>query len=204
MSPDRAALDEALERLNSAARGGNRAKRRLATKLASMTPAQLRRVPPDTFVRLGPDGLRDFAEKSQSRNLRGAATESPPPPKPELLFPRLRRKWHFAHPALKCAVAVALSGTVGIGANFLSERAIDFYHLQNAEKIAGWPKCKRLDRGDWDCVYQTSSDEMTLNRIVSLTHLSPATLAAWNSHLDFRYALPPNSLVVIPRRGAHS
>lgn len=59
-------IDDALERLTVAARNGNRAKRRLAAKLAAMTPAQLRKVKPEAFARLGPAGLQLFAVASRT------------------------------------------------------------------------------------------------------------------------------------------
>lgn len=73
---DHLTITEALLRLTAAARNGNRAKRRLARKLASLTPDQLRRINPEVFVRLGPQGLLLFAAMSKSvRNV--ASTPAP-------------------------------------------------------------------------------------------------------------------------------
>jgi hypothetical protein len=70
-------VDEALDRLTVAARNGNRAKRRLAAKLAGMTPTQLLKVKPEAFARLGPTGLQLFAVASRTMR-----TVEPAPTKP--------------------------------------------------------------------------------------------------------------------------
>ena len=76
MPLDNQDLDHLLARLASAARSGNRAKRRLARKLATMSPQQLQHVDPDIFARLGPQGLKLFA--AASRNFKSVAAAPQP------------------------------------------------------------------------------------------------------------------------------
>lgn len=199
MPVDRLTVPEALERLTSAARNGNRAKRRLAQKLATMTPTQLRKVNPETFARLGPDGLKIFA--AASRSLRGVAPSAQPVQagKTEPNSNMLRRKWHFAHPVLKCLVAMAVSGVIGVAAAQLSRPLLNLITAPGREMINDWPVCERIDRSATGCIYRTSSNKLTIDKIVAMTGLSPEIVIAWNGHLDFRFTLPPGALVVVPR-----
>lgn len=195
--PDHLTTAEALQRLVATARNGNRAKRRLIRKLAGMTPAQLRRVNPAVFARLGPDGLPLLASLSASiRNV--AATTAPTSAgSTETILAKIRRRWHFTHPLLKCLMVTALCGSLGVIASRLSNPLIDamgFHKVDNE----GWPVCKRLDLDERGCIYRASSDTLTIARIVALTGLSPDEVSAANPHLDVRFVLPRGSLIVIP------
>jgi hypothetical protein len=195
---DHLTVTEAFQRLAAAAHNGNRARRRLARKLASLPPDQLRRVNPEVFVRLGPQGLLLFALLSKSiRNV------VPPPaaattPKTVSIFEKFTRTWHFAHPLLKCLAVAVLCGGGGLAASRLSHPLHDLIGGHRAEVIAGWPVCERLDLDERGCIYRASSDQLTLGRVATLSGLSPDVVTAANPHLDFRSALPRGALLLIP------
>lgn len=195
---DHLTVTEALLRLTAAARNGNRAKRRLARKLASLTPGQLRRINPEVFARLGPEGLLLFA--TMSRNVRDVAATPAPTKIKETrsALESFRRAWHFAHPLLKCLAVTALCGAIGVIAEHLSHPLLETIGGRRTEVIARWPVCARLDSAERNCVYRASSGQLTIDRVVALTGLTPDVVVAANPHLDFRFALPPGSLVVIP------
>lgn len=195
---DHLTIAEALLRLTTAARNGNRAKRRLARKLASLTPDQLRRVNPEVFARLGPQGLLLFA--ATSKNIRDVASMPAPAKIKErrAALESFRRSWHFAHPLLKCLAVTALCGVIGVIAERLSNPLLETIGGRRTEFVARWPVCARLEFAKRDCVYRASSDQLTIDRVVALTGLTTDVVAAANPHLDFRFALPPGSLVVIP------
>ncbi|MCP3396907.1 hypothetical protein [Bradyrhizobium sp. CCGB20] len=67
-----------------------------------------------------------------------------------------------------------------------------------AEMIAGWPVCERLAPDERGCVYRASSNQLTLERVAALSGLSPDIVIAANPQLDFRFALPRGSLLLIP------
>jgi hypothetical protein len=197
-------IDEALDRLTVAARNGNRAKRRLAAKLAAMTPVQLRKVKPEAFARLGPAGLQLFAIASRTmRTVELAPTKTARLAKPEKLDgPRVRarRWWHFAHPLAKCLVVMTVCGVLGGAAARLGQAAVDHFVSRQAEMISGWPVCGQLDPAADRCVYRTMSDTLTIDRIVAMTGIPDDVLVASNRHLDLRHSLSRGSLVVIPSR----
>jgi hypothetical protein len=194
-------VDEALDRLTVAAHNGNRAKRRLAAKLAGMTPTQLLKVKPEAFARLGPAGLQLFAVASRTMHTVGSAPTKPARPvKQDGPVVRVRRWWHFAHPLAKCLLVMTVCGVVGGAAAYLSETAVDYFESRQAEVIGGWPVCQRLDPTADRCVYRTMSDTLTIDRIVVMTGLPHGVIAAWNHHIDFRYFLARGTLVVIPPR----
>jgi len=158
MPLDNQDLDHLLARLASAARSGNRAKRRLARKLATMSPQQLQHVDPDIFARLGPQGLKLFA--AASRNFKSVAA-APQPIKvrgSESSQNRLRRRWHFAHPLIKCLVIAILIGLCGVAAAGIvnaTKAAID--HRTTKQAANGWPTCVRRDHTSDGCIYRASS-----------------------------------------------
>ncbi|MDI2076150.1 hypothetical protein [Bradyrhizobium sp. Mp27] len=184
--------------MTTAARNGNRAKRRLARKLASLTPDQLRRINPEVFARLGPQGLLLFA--ALSKNIRDVAS-TPAPAKVKQTrsgLENVKRSWHFAHPLLKCLAVTALCGVIGVITEHLSHPLLETIGGRRTEVVARWPVCARLDFVERDRVYRASSGQLTIDRVVALTGLTPDVVVAANPHLDFRLALPPGSLVVIP------
>jgi hypothetical protein len=188
--PDHLTTAEALQRLIAAARNGNRAKRRLIRKLAGMTPVQLSRINPEVFARLGPQGLSLFA--SLNKSIRNVAPVAAPAPtkRAETIFERSKRRWHFAHPLLKCLTLTALCGVMGMTASRLSNPLLEVVAGRQTEVIAGWPVCERLDLDERGCVYRASSDQLTIDRVVALTGLMPDVVVAANPHLDFRAVLP--------------
>lgn len=196
--PDHLTVTEALLRLTTAARNGNRAKRRLARKLASLTPDQLRRINPEVFARLGPQGLLLFAALSKS--IRDVASTSAPAKSKETgtALEKFRRGWHFAHPLLKCLAVAALCGVIGVITEHLSHPLLETIGGHGTGVVARWPVCARLDFVQRDCVYRASSGQLTIDRVVALTGLMPDAVVAANPHLDFRFALPPGSLIVVP------
>jgi hypothetical protein len=197
-------VEQALERLADAAKSGNRAKRRLANKLARMTAAQLRRVNPAVFARLGPAGLKVFAAASVSLRNLAPALPNFLPAKTEPLLDRLKRKWHFMHPLLKCLVVATVCAVVGVAAAYFSASVLKLIIGQQTEMIAdGWPLCEKLDRDHDGCVYRTSSGTLTIDRIHVQTGLSPEDLVTSNPHLDWRFALPRGALIVVPRNISH-
>lgn len=194
-------VDEALDRLAAAASNGNRAKRRLAAELATMTPEQLRKVKPEAFARLGLAGLQLFAVASKSmRTVEPRPTKTARPAKQDGPLVRARRWWHFAHPLTKCLLVMTVCGGVGGAAAHLGGTAVDYFESHQTEVIGGWPVCRRLDPAADRCVYRALSNTLTIDRIVGMTGIPGDVIVAWNRHLDFRYALPRGSLVVIPPR----
>lgn len=193
-------VEQALDRLADAAKNGNRAKRRLAKTLAGMTAAQLRNVNPAVFARLGPAGLKVFAAASADlRNLAPAAPNSQVV-KTEPLRGRLKRKWHFMHPLLKCLAVTAVCAAVGVTASYFSASMLKLITGHKTEMIAeGWPLCEKLDRDHDGCVYRTASATLTIDRILAQTGLSLEDLVTSNPHLDFRFALPRGALIVVLR-----
>jgi hypothetical protein len=193
-------VEQALERLADAAKSGNRAKRRLANKLAGMTAAQLRNVNPAVFARLGPAGLKVFAAASISlRNLAPAVPNSRPA-KAEPLLDRFKREWHFMHPLLKCLAAATVCAAVGVTASYFSASALNLITRHKTEMISeGWPLCEKLDRDHDGCVYRTLSGTLTIDRILEQTGLSTTDLVTSNPHLDFRFAIPRGALIVVPK-----
>ncbi len=198
-------INEALDRLTVAARNGNRAKRRLAANLAGMTPAQLLKVKPEAFARLGPAGLQLFAVATRTmRTVEAAPTKTAWPVKQDGPLVRMRRWWHFAQPLTKCLLVMTVCGVVGGAAAYLGETAVDYFQSRQTEVIGGWPVCQRLDPTADRCVYRTMSDTLTIDRIVAMTGISGDAVVASNRHLDLRYSLPRGSFVVIPPRRHHS
>lgn len=194
-------LAEALARLARAAQNGNRAKRRLARKLATMSPEQLRGVNPDVFARLGPSGLTLFAAASRNFKTLASAPQNTRPVNKGTFANWLRRKWHFCNPLIKCVVVATLIGFCGIASRLAFDDAAVGFSGGSRETIDGWPICSRLDMAADGCVYRVSSDRLTLSIIVVDTGISEVNLLAWNKHVDFRFAIPAGSLITIPPRG---
>jgi hypothetical protein len=204
MANEHLTVEQALDRLADAAKSGNRAKRRLAKKLAGMTAAQLRNVNPAVFARLGPAGLKVFAAASVSlRNLAPAVPNSRRA-KTEPLLDRLKRRSHFMHPLMKCLAAAAVCAAVGAPAAYFSDPVLKLITGHKTEMIAeGWPLCEKLDRDHDGCVYRTLSGTLTIDRILEQTGLSPADLVTSNPHLDFRFTVPRGALILVPRNMSH-
>lgn len=199
MSAERSSLEAVLARLADAARSGNRAKRQLARKLASMSPAQLQTVSPEAFVRLGPEGLKMFA--SAAADMSDVAPPDLPIRKSASRLELIASRWHFANPLFKCLAVTVVCGALGVSAASLSRPILNLVAYSAPKEIQGWPICTRLDRGDRGCVYQARSHTLTLDRIATMTRLSPESLVEWNRHIDFRFRVPRGAWVVIPRRG---
>lgn len=193
-------LNAALTRLVSAARSGNRAKRRLARKLATMSPQQLQHVDPGTFARLGPEGLKLFAAASRTFRSVAAAPQPIKARRTESAYNELRRRWHFAHPLIKCLMIAMLIGFCGAAAAGLVEAITTAIDHRPKETINGWPTCVRLDHASDGCIYRASSNRLTLAQIEAMTGLSSEIVIAWNTHLDFRFGLSPGTLILIPHR----
>ena len=137
-------IDEVLDRLTIAARNGNRAKRRLAATLAGMTSAQLLKVKPEAFARLGPAGLQLFAVASRTmRTVETAPTKSAWPAKQNRPLVRMRRWWHFAQPLKKSLIVMTVCGVLGGAAAYLGETAVDYFESRQTEMIGGCPASRR-------------------------------------------------------------
>jgi hypothetical protein len=204
MANEHLTVEQAFDRLADAAKNGNRAKRRLAKKLAGMTAAQLRNVNPAVFARLGPEGLKVFAAASVSLRNLALVVPNSQPTKTESLLDRLKRRGRFMHPLLKCLVVAAVYAAVGATAAYFSDPILKLITGHKTEMIAeGWPLCETLDRNHDGCVYRTMSETLTIDRILEQTGLSPADLMTSNPHLDFRFTVPRGALIVVPRDISH-
>jgi hypothetical protein len=190
--------DDILARLARAAQNGNRAKRRLAKKLATMSPDQLRRVSPDTFARLGPRGVALFAAASSDFKTIAVVPQAAPTRKKDTLSRRISRRWHFAHPLIKSVMVAALAGFSGIGCEVAFDFLAKQFDARTSGVIAGWPICPRLDFKANACVYRATSNHLDLLSIEKQTGIAQEILVAWNKHINFGLAVPVGALIAIP------
>lgn len=191
--PDPGTLGAKLRHLAASADNGRRAKARLAAQLAKMPVAQLRKVDPAVLAALGPDGMKLFAlARKTDTGLKPVERARPGSRKPGNLS-----RWH-RHPWVMGLSVALLCAVAGAAAARSAALAMDSGVFGPVHTYQGWPVCRRLDMASHGCVYRTTSDNLTIEKIMALTRLAAQILVSANPHIDFHYRLSPGTVLIVP------